>query len=66
MYVCMNSFPCGAAAQRAPHGLIILQVSRAHTRRTTLLWTTDQLVAETSTNLHPTFTTDKHPRRRLY
>jgi len=33
-------------------------------RRTTLLWTTDRLVAETSTKQHTTLKRDKHPWRR--
>jgi len=51
------------------HGLLILEVSRSHTMTRTpqsvgLLWTSDQLVTETSTWQHTTPTTDKHPCSR--
>jgi hypothetical protein len=42
-------------------GLLILEVSRSHTtahQSVGLLWTSDQLVAETSTRQHTTLTTD--------
>ena len=47
------------------YGAPILDVSRSHTRRRTtsvgLLWTSDQLVTETSTWQHTALTTDKYP-----
>ena len=48
----------------AGHDLLILQLSRSHNdapQSVGLLWTSDQLVAETSTWQHTTLTTDKHP-----
>jgi hypothetical protein len=38
-----------ALRPNAGHGLLILEVSRSHTMTHHLLWTSDQLVAETST-----------------
>ena len=40
-----------ALRPNAGHGLLILEVSRSHTttQHSRLLWTSDQLVAETST-----------------
>jgi len=47
------------------HGLLIHEVSRSHTNDAPhsvgLLWTSDQLVAETSIWQHTTLATDKHP-----
>jgi len=46
------------------HGLFIHELSRSHTtthQSVGLLWTSDQLVAETSTCKHTTLTTDRHP-----
>ena len=47
------------------YGAPILDVSRSHTTthhsRLGLLWTSDQLVSETSTWQHTTLTTDKYP-----
>ena len=47
------------------HGLLILEVFQITHNDTPqsvgLLWTSDQLVAETSTSQHATLTTDKHP-----
>jgi hypothetical protein len=49
----MNAIVCSFSAQLPPleHGLLNLEVSRSHTttHSVTLLWTSDQLVAETST-----------------
>jgi len=54
-----------ALRPNAGHGLLILEVSRSHKNNALqsvgLLWTSDQLVAETSTCQHTTLTTDKHP-----
>ena len=49
------------------YGAPILDVSRSHTttnQSVGLLWTSDQLVAETSTWQHTTLTTDKYPCHR--
>ena len=46
------------------HGLLILEVSKSHSdtpHSVGLLWTSDQLVAETSTCQHTTLTTDAPP-----
>ena len=46
------------------YGAPILDVSRSHTttqKSVVLLWTSDQLFAETSTWQHTTLTTEKHP-----
>jgi len=53
-------------AQRPPvgQGLLIHEVSRSHDdapQSVGLLWTSDQLVAETSTRRHTTVPTDRHP-----
>ena len=53
-----------ALRPNAGHGLLILEVSRSHTtthQSVGFLWTSDQLVAESSTWQHITLTTDKHP-----
>jgi hypothetical protein len=44
------------------HGLLIHEVSRSHfaPHSVWLLWSSDQLVAETSTWQHTTLTTDRH------
>jgi hypothetical protein len=45
-------------------GLLIHEVSRSHTTTSQsvgLLWTSNQLVAETSTRQHTTLTTNRHP-----
>ena len=63
---CINNtffFPV-ALRPNAGHGLLIREVSRSHNdapQSVGLLWTSDQLVAETSTWQHTTLTTDKHP-----
>jgi hypothetical protein len=46
-----NTFFFVALRPNAGHGLLILEVSRSHTTHQSvgLLWTSDQLVAETST-----------------
>jgi hypothetical protein len=53
-----------ALRRNAGHGLLILEFLY-HTQRSPqsveLLWTSDQLVAETSTLQHTTLTTDKPP-----
>jgi len=46
------------------HGLLIHEVSRSQNeaiQSVGLLWTSDQLVTETSTWQHTTLTTDRHP-----
>ena len=53
-------------AQRPPvgQGFLIIEASRSHSgtpHSVGLLWTSDQLVAETSTWQHTTLTTDRHP-----
>jgi hypothetical protein len=55
--------PCGAAAQRGPWpphswGFLITHNDASHT--VGLLWTSDRLVAETSTWQHTTLTTNIH------
>jgi hypothetical protein len=53
-----------ALRPNAGHGLLILEVSRSHNdalQSVGLLWTGDQLVAETSTWQHSTLTTNKYP-----
>ena len=54
-----------ALRPNAGHGLLILEVFQiTHndaSQSVGLLWTSDQLVAETSTLQHTTLTTDKHP-----
>jgi len=48
-------------------GLLIIEASRSHSvtqQSVGLLWTSDQLVAETSTWQHATYTTDRHPWTR--
>ena len=59
------SFPYGAPAQRGPWPPYYLWGSNiSHndaSQLVGLLWTSDQLVAETSTWQHTTLTTDKHP-----
>ena len=57
-------FSCGAAAQRGPWpphswGFLITHYDASQSVR--LLWTSDQLVAETSTWKHTTIATHKHP-----
>jgi len=57
-------FFCGAAAKRGPWLSSFMRFLDHTQRRITvgrLLWTSDQLVAETSTWQH---TTDKHPCHR--
>ena len=54
----------GAAAQRGPwppHSWSFLITHNDASHSPGLLWTSDQLVAETSTWQHTTLTTDKHP-----
>ena len=56
----------GGAVSSPPVGqkLLIHEVSRSHSdtpQSIGLLWTSDQLVAETSTCQHTTLTTDRHP-----
>ena len=48
----------------AGYGLLIHEVFKSHDdapQSAELLWTSDQLVAETSTRQHITLTTDRHP-----
>ena len=64
LYVFFFFFCCGAATQRRswpPHswGLYITHNDAAQS--VALIWTTDQLVAETSTWQNTTLTTDKYP-----
>jgi len=50
--VCVCTFLSVALRPNAGHGLLILEVSRSHNdalQSVGLLWTSDQLVAETST-----------------
>jgi len=57
-----NFFACGAAAQTGPwcpRSWGFLDHNEAR-QSVGLLWTSDQLVAETSTWQHTTLTTDKH------
>jgi hypothetical protein len=53
-----------ALRPNAGHGLLSFEVSRSHIndapQTVGLLWTSDQLVAETSTCLHKTLTTNIH------
>ena len=53
MSVNLVSLVSVALQPNAGHGLLVLEVSRSHTKDTSqsvgLLWTSDQLVAETST-----------------
>ena len=59
-----NFFFCGAATQRGPwphHSWGFLITHNDASQSVGLLWTSDQLVAETSTWQHTTLTTDKHP-----
>ena len=58
-------FPPMALQPNAGHGLLIHEVSRLHTHNDAsqsvgILWTSDQLVAETSTWQHATLTTNIH------
>jgi len=58
-----SSFFCGAATQRGswpPHSSGFYITYNDAPQSVGLLWTSDQLVAETST-WHTTFATDKHP-----
>jgi len=62
----MQQFFSMVLQPNAKHGPLILdEVSRSHTttqdKSVGLLWTSDQLVAETCTWQHTTLTTDKHP-----
>ena len=58
-----------ALRPNAGHGILILEVPRSHTttrpRSVGLLWTSDKLVAETSTWQHTTLTTNNHPYPRV-
>jgi hypothetical protein len=64
MVLCMLVFPV-ALRPNAGHGLLILEVfwitHNDAPQSVRLLWTSDQLVAETSNLQHTTLTTDKHP-----
>jgi len=58
-------FVCLFLARQPPlgQGLLIHEVSRSHSdapHSVGLLWTSDRLVAETSTRQHTTLTTGKH------
>jgi hypothetical protein len=44
-----------------PHGATVFLLSRVKDHTQKHLWTSDQPVAETSTWLHTTLTTDRHP-----
>ena len=61
----LQEFFAVALRPNAGHGLLILEVFyNTHNdvpQSVGLLWTSDQLVAETSTWQHTTLTTDKHP-----
>jgi len=62
-YVCLFVF--GATAPRGPpisRGFYITHNDASQSEG--LLWTSDQLVAETSTWRHTTLTTDRHPCTR--
>ena len=57
-------FFCGAATQHgpwSPHSWGFWITHNDALRSVGLLWTSDQLIAETSTWQHTTLTTDKHP-----
>jgi hypothetical protein len=69
-YVMKRNFVLFTFAATAPpplpvgQGLLIHKVSRPQTtthQSVGLLWTSDQLVAETSTSQHTTLTTDRYP-----
>ena len=56
-----------ASRPNADHGLLIHEVSRSHAPQSVgLLWTSDQLVAETSIWQQTTPTRDKHPCPRRH
>jgi len=58
--MCDHIFSTVALRPNAFHGLLFLEVSRSYTPQSVgLLWTSDQLVAETSTWQHTTLTTDR-------
>jgi len=61
-------FPCDAAAQRGigPPLFRDFTITLRYTHSVRLLWTNDQLVAETSTWQHTTLTTNRHPCTRWY
>ena len=63
-YISHAIFFIGAAAQRGPwppHSWGFLITHNDASQSVWLLWTSDQLVAETSAWQHTTLTTDKHP-----
>jgi hypothetical protein len=64
-YVTRGFFSPVALRPSEGQGLLILEVSRSHSldvpQPVGLIWTSDQLVAETSTWQHTTLKTDKHP-----
>jgi len=65
IYIYIFFFFFGRDSPPVGQGLLILKVSTSHTndapQSAGLLWTSDQLVAETSTWQHATLKTDKHP-----
>ena len=61
---CGSPPPCGAATQRGPwppHSWGFYITHNDASQSVALLWTSDQLVTETSIWQHTTLTTDKHP-----
>jgi len=46
----------------AGHGVLFIEVCKSHTQSVGLLWTSDQLVMETSTSQHTTLTTEMYGR----
>ena len=63
-----NFFPCNAGALRGPwppHSWCFKISHNDAVQLVGLLWTSDQLVAETSIWQHTTLTTDRHPCPRL-
>jgi hypothetical protein len=63
-FVCVCDFFPGSAAQRGlwpPRPLGFLIILNDAPQSVGLLWTSDQLIAETSVWHHTTHTTDKHP-----
>ena len=55
---------CGPTRSVASHSWIFYITHNDPSQSVGLLWTSDQLVAETSTWQHTTLTTDKHPCHR--
>ena len=61
---CRHKFSPWHLDQRSGQGLPLrrLAITHTHTHSVGLLWTSDQLVEQTSTSQHTTLTTDRHPR----